>query len=64
MSIALEEVCRTLQLDGDQPAREAMAVRIVELARCGERNHERLRDQVLREVSATPSMVPPARPAD
>jgi hypothetical protein len=62
MSIALEEVCRTLQLDGDQRAREVMAVRIVELARCGERNHERLRDQVLREVSATPSMVPPARP--
>jgi len=62
MSIALEEVCRTLQLDGDQPAREVMAARIVELARCGERNYERLRDRVLREAGAAPSVVPPARP--
>ena len=38
MSIALEEVCRTLQVDGDQRAREVMAVRIVELARRGERD--------------------------
>jgi hypothetical protein len=50
MSIALEEVCRTLQVDGDQRAREVMAVRIVELARQGERDPQRLSDRVLREA--------------
>jgi ribosomal protein S12 methylthiotransferase accessory factor YcaO len=59
MSIALEEVCQTLQVDGDQRAREVMAVRIVELARHGERDPKRLRDRVLREAGATPSVVPP-----
>ena len=55
MSIALEEVCRTLQVNGDQRARETMAVRIIELARRGERDPERLRDRVLREAGATPA---------
>ena len=50
MSIALEEVCRALQVDGDQRAREVMAVRIVELARRGERDPQRLSDRVLREA--------------
>jgi hypothetical protein len=50
MSIALEEVCRALQVNGDQRAREAMAVRIIELARRGERDPGRLRDRVLREA--------------
>ncbi len=53
MSIALEEVCRTLQVDGDQRAREVMAVRIVELARRGERDPQRLSDRVLREAGMT-----------
>ena len=53
MSIALEDVCRTLRVDGDQRARETMAVRILELARRGERDPERLRNQVLREAGAT-----------
>jgi len=53
MSIALEEVCRTLQVDGDQRAREVMAVRIVELARRGERDPQRLSDRVLREAGTT-----------
>jgi hypothetical protein len=52
MSIALEEVCRTLHVDGDQRAREALAVRVIELARRGEREAERLRDRVLREAGA------------
>jgi hypothetical protein len=47
MSTALEEVCRVLKLDHDQGAREVMAVRIIELARSGERDPERLRDRVL-----------------
>jgi hypothetical protein len=58
MSTALEEVSRTLQLDGDQRAREVIAVRIIELARRGERDPERLRDRVLQEAGATPSVVP------
>jgi hypothetical protein len=59
MSIALEEVCRRLQVDGDQRARETMALRIIELARRGERNPERLRDQVLQEAGASALLVPP-----
>jgi hypothetical protein len=60
MSTALEEVCRKLQVNGDQRAREAMAVRIIELARRGERDPERLSDGVLREAGATPSVLQPA----
>jgi hypothetical protein len=52
MSIALEDVCRTLQVNGDQRARETMAVRILELARRGERDPERLRNRVLQEAGA------------
>jgi hypothetical protein len=55
MSTALEEVSRTLQLDGDQRAREIIAVRIVDLARRGERDPEKLRDRVLREAGAMSS---------
>ena len=62
MSTALEEVCRMLKVDHDQGAREVMAVRIIELARRGERDPERLSDRVLREASATPSVLPPAGP--
>ena len=61
MSIALEEVCRTLQLDGDQHAREVIAVRILELARRGERDPRRLSDRVLREARKTISVVTPPR---
>jgi hypothetical protein len=50
---ALEEVCRTLQVDGDQRASEVMAVRIVGLARRGERDPQRLSDRVLREAGTT-----------
>jgi hypothetical protein len=54
MSTALEEVCRMLKVDRDQGAREAVAVRIIELARRGECDPKRLRDRVLREASAAP----------
>ena len=54
MSTALEDVCRMLKVDHDQGAREVMAVRIIELARRGERDPERLSDRVLREAGATP----------
>jgi hypothetical protein len=54
MSTALEEVCRKLQVNGDRRVREAMAIRIIELARRGERDPERLSDRLLREAGATP----------
>jgi len=62
MSTALEEVCRALQVNGDQRARELMAVRIIELARRGERDPEQLRDRVLREAVATSSVADADRP--
>ena len=52
MSTALEEVCRMLEVDHDQGAREVIAARILELARRGECDPERLRDRVLREADA------------
>jgi hypothetical protein len=57
MSTALEEVCRMLKVDRDQDAREVMAVRIIELARRGECDPQRLRSRVLREAGATLSAV-------
>jgi hypothetical protein len=68
MSTALAEVCRTLKIENDQGAREVIAVRIIELARRGERDPERLRNRVLREagrhlvmVDAAPTLMrPPA----
>jgi hypothetical protein len=64
MSTALEEVCRMLKVDRDQGAREVVAVRIIELARRGECDPERLRDRVLREAGATLSVVDVAPVAD
>jgi hypothetical protein len=61
MSTALDEVCRTLQVNGDQCAREIMAARIIELARRGERDPELLRDRVLWEAGAPPSPTGPDR---
>jgi hypothetical protein len=53
MSIAFEGACRSLNLaDGAQREREAVAVRIIELARRGERDPIQLRDRVLREAGA------------
>jgi hypothetical protein len=51
MSMALDDVCKALALRGDSSARVVMAVRIVELARTGERSPTRLRDRVLHEAS-------------
>ena len=53
MSNAFEAVCRALNLD-DAAAREreVVAVRIIELARAGERDTSRLRARVLREAAA------------
>jgi hypothetical protein len=51
MSVAFEEVCQALQLDGDVRARNVIAVRIIELARRGEHDPERLRESVLRDAN-------------
>jgi hypothetical protein len=51
MSTALDEACRALKLSEDATReREVVAVRIIELARRGERDPVRLRDRVLREA--------------
>lgn len=51
MSMALDDVCRTLNLtDGAKAEREVIAERIIALARQGERSPTLLRDRVLREA--------------
>ena len=50
MSMALDDVCRLLNLRDDNSAKEVVASRIIELARSGERNPTRLRDRVLHEA--------------
>jgi hypothetical protein len=53
MSVAFEDVCRALKLDDDaRQAREAIAVRIIELVRRGERDPERLCERVLRTADS------------
>ena len=51
MSMALEEVCKALKLDGDSKAKEIIAIRVIELARRGERSPTKLRDRVLAEAN-------------
>jgi hypothetical protein len=51
MSMALDDVCKILNLNNDSSARETVAVRIIDLARAGERSSARLRDRVLREAA-------------
>ena len=50
MSMALDDVCRLLNLRDDYSAKEVIASRIIDLARAGERNPTRLRDRVLHEA--------------
>jgi hypothetical protein len=56
MSMALDDVCKELKLDGDPTAKETVAVRIIELARCGERSPTKLRDRLLYEANARTSL--------
>jgi hypothetical protein len=51
MSMALEDVCKALNVIGETRAREVIATRIIELARRGERSPTKLRDRVLQEAS-------------
>ena len=51
MSMALEEVCRVLRIGaGAAREREVVAIRIIELARRGERNYYRLVERVIKEA--------------
>lgn len=52
MSLACEEVCHALHINGDARARETIAVRVIELARRGEHSPTVLRDRVLAEANA------------
>jgi hypothetical protein len=51
MSMALDDVCKVLKLDGDAKTKEVVAIRIIELARRGERSPTRLRDRILNEAN-------------
>jgi hypothetical protein len=50
MSMALDDVCKALNILDDRQAREVIAERIIALARDGERSPALLRDKVLREA--------------
>ena len=50
MSNAFTEACNALQINGDSRGREAVAVRIIELARSGVVDAAALRDRVLMEA--------------
>ena len=52
MSMAFDDVCKALLLNGDEMAKETVAVRIIELAGRGERSPTKLRDRVLAEAGA------------
>ncbi len=54
MSTAFDEVCEALRLNGNERARETVAIRVIELARRGERDADRLRDRLLREANGVP----------
>jgi hypothetical protein len=48
---ALDQVCAALKINGNATAREVIATRIIELARRGENDAEKLRDRVLSEAN-------------
>ena len=51
MSLAFEELCKALEIQtGATREREAVAVRIIELCRRGERRPARLAERVLKEA--------------
>jgi hypothetical protein len=50
MSMALDDVCKALNLEKGNPARQVIAERIITLARNGERSPTLLRNRVLREA--------------
>jgi len=54
MAMAFEDVCKTLEVPADAASlREDIAIRIVALAKRGERSQSALRDRVLSEAAET-----------
>ena len=51
MSMALDHICRELNLRENSPAREVIAERIINLVRQGIRSPTELRDRVLHEAA-------------
>jgi hypothetical protein len=51
LSMALDDVCAALKLNGDIRSKETVATRIIELARRGERSPTKLRDRILSEAN-------------
>jgi hypothetical protein len=56
MATALEQVCDALRISGDAVAREVIATRIIELARRGENDAEKLRDSQLFDTSVVETL--------
>jgi hypothetical protein len=51
MSMALDDVCSALSINGNAKAQQVIAGRIIELARRGERSPTKLRDRLLAEAN-------------
>jgi len=57
MSMALDDVCKDLRIHGHASSREILAIRIIELARRGERSPTKLRDRLLEEARSAAEFV-------
>jgi len=53
MSMALNDVCKALNISEDAKAREVIAERIIELGHRGERSPTKLRDRLLMETGGS-----------
>jgi hypothetical protein len=61
MGVAFDDVCRALFVShAARAVREAIAEKIIEHARSGERDPDRLRDAVLRHIGVADRLGPPA----
>jgi len=56
MSKALEETCRTLQINGHLHDRETIATRIIDLARNGVKDAKALTERVIADAKALRSL--------
>jgi hypothetical protein len=50
MSVALDDICKALNIPADAIAREVIAIRVIELAGCCAQSPTELRDSVLAEA--------------
>jgi hypothetical protein len=62
MSMALQDICSVLNIPSHETAaREVIAMRIIELARRGERSPTLLRDRLLKEANGGPDGIDEAQ---